>query len=219
MNKQNINDTFKKMEKSLADDSGLLIYTFRLERIYKKYKYLIFIILIATIIAVVYFIANNAYESSKITKSSNILTRLEDSKISDLEKQTLEKDLLGISPQLYELYTYSKIGKSTSLEYNEKSIKDLEMLTTSKNDFVSTMSKFNLALIKQDAAFLRGFKPSWNDKDLENAAKFESSFIYAKNKDYKNAKLVLDEIKSDDSRFNINLGVFKKYINGKLNEK
>ncbi len=128
----------KDVKEEFTADEQMLISAFKLEKFYKKHKIKIF-----SIIALI-LLAFSINQISKYIKQNRLnsaneayLTLLKDSKNSEALNSLKEKN-----PILFELYSYNQAVKNRNL-------KELDNLKKSKNNIISDISNYHLAVIKQ----------------------------------------------------------------------
>ena len=162
------------VKKELSSDEKLLESAFKLETIYKKYKYAIWGVAGALIVA---------YGGTQIT---NYLekTRLESANSAFLTLQTNPSDKQALStlkeknPKLYELYMLSRSA-------NSQDEKTLEELSHSSNDIVADISAYTISVMK---------KTPKDSKLYHELALIEQAYLAIKAKDFKTAKAKLSLI-------------------------
>jgi hypothetical protein len=166
------------VKKELSSDEKLLESAFKLETIYKKYKYAIWGVAGALIVA---------YGGTQITDYLE-RTRLESANSAFLTLQTNPSDKQALStlkeknPKLYELYMLSHSA-------NDQDEKTLEELTHSSNDIVADISAYTLSVMKNTPK---------DSKLYHELALIEQAYLAIKAKDFKlaNSKLSLIDAKS-----------------------
>ena len=162
------------VKKELSSDEKLLESAFKLESIYKKYKYAIWGVAGALIVA---------YSGTQISAYME-RTRLEKANSAFLSLQTNPNDKQALvtlrekNPNLYELYILSTSA-------NNKDTKTLQELTNSKNDIVSDMSKYTLSVLNNTPK---------DSKLYHELALIEQAYLAIKAKDFKTAKSKLSLI-------------------------
>ena len=166
----NIND----VKTELSSDEKVLESAFKLETLYKKYKYVIWGVVAAILL---FFIAQTVMTSMKEAK-------LEDANSAFLTLQEKPNDaealatLKAKNPALFELYTFSTAAK-------KRDAKALQSLANSKNEIIADSSKYNAAAIDK--------KPV-DSKLYHELALFEEAYLAIKSGDIKRAKAKLELI-------------------------
>lgn len=214
-----VNKTIRNVKNELSQDQNLLLSAFKLESFYKKYKIIIFFIIAIIILVVAFFVITGIMKKQSIREGGEILYSLE--KIKDLDSkkiEDLEKRLSVLNPKLYDFYIFNKLSKipETTLMQKEN-IEILKRLQDSKNEFISTMAKYEYLNVTRDENGLSNFKVdlrSQNDNlELSNQAKFQAVYLYIKNNELDKAKGLLDKMGVLHNSFNYeSIMRFKQYV-------
>lgn len=177
------NLTIDDVKKELSGDEKMLASAFKAEKIYKKHKLKIFILL-GIIIA--YFIGIAIMESIAQNKREKA-----NSAYLVLEKNAKDTDALNSlktnNPALFELFSYQEAVKVSDAVV-------LKSLTTSKNEIISDLSAYHLAVIEG--------KPS-NSKFNSDIAKVHNAALLIKEGKMREAKEELELITEDSPVHNI----------------
>ena len=166
----NIND----VKKELSSDEKVLESAFKLEGLYKKYKYVVWGVAAAVLI---FFIGQT------------VMTSIHEAKLEDANKAflTLQKNpgdaealatLKSKNPALYELYSFHDAAK-------KEDVKALQALVGSKNEVVSDSSKYTAAVLEN--------KPV-DSKLYKELALLEEAYLAIKSGDQAKAKAKLELI-------------------------
>jgi len=166
----NIND----VKTELSGDEKVLESVFKLESLYKKYKFVIWGVAAAVLL---FFIAQTVMESVK-------QSRLEDANSAFLTLQKKPDDaealktLKAKNPALFELYTFSKAA-------NNGDEATLKTLASSKNAVIADASKYTAAVIAKHPVDSQLYK---------ELALLEEAYLAIKSGDTKGAKAKLELI-------------------------
>jgi len=169
-----IKDDVKYVKKELSSDEKVLESAFKIEALYKKYRYIIWAIVGAVLL---FFISQAIIDGIKQSK-------LEDanSALLVLQKNPNDKSALEIlkkkNPSLFELYTFSKASSS-------KDINALTSLTNSSESIISDSSKYTIGAIDKKVV---------NSEIYKELALFEEAYLAIKSGDIKTAKEKLELI-------------------------
>ncbi len=158
----------------LSGDEKVLESAFKLETLYKKYKYIIW----GVSAAIVFFFL-----------SQTIMQSMKEAKLEEANKAflTLQKSpdnaealatLKTKNPALFELYSFSKAAHSSDA-------KTLQSLASSKNEIIADASKYTVAVIDK--------KPV-DSKLYAELALFEEAYLAIKSGDTASAKAKLELI-------------------------
>ena len=169
-----IKDDVKYVKTELSGDEKVLESAFKLEALYKKYKFVIWGLAAAVLL---FFIGQTVMESMKQSK-------LEDANSAFLTLQEKSDDaealkvLKAKNPALFELYTFSKAAKNSDTDA-------LKALTSSKNEVVADSSKYTAAVIEKQPVDSQLYK---------ELALLEEAYLAIKSGDTKSAKAKLELI-------------------------
>jgi len=166
------------VKKELSSDEKLLESAFKLETIYKKYKYAIWGIVGALVLG---------YSGTQISAYME-KTRLEAANSAFLSLQANPNDKQALAtlkeknPNLYELYRLSYAANNGDKEA-------LKALSSSKNDIVSDMSSYTLSVLNTTPK---------DSKLYHELALIQQAYLAIKAKDFKlaNSKLSLIDTRS-----------------------
>ena len=170
----NLTDAGREIKKELSGDEKVLESVFRLETLYKKYKFIIWAVVIAVIL---FFIGRaviqNMHEAKLLEANEAFLTL--QNKADDAQALALLKEK---NPALFELYTYAQAVK-------KEDIKVLETLSASKNLVISDASKYSQSVLSK--------KPV-DSKLYKEMALLQQAYLAIKAGDTTTAKNKLDLI-------------------------
>jgi len=169
-----IKDDVKYVKKELSGDEKILESAFKIEEIYKKYKFIIWAVVVAIILLFAGSAAMDAMKQAKLEDANNAFLTLQ-AKADDAE--ALET-LKAKNPALFELYTFSQAAKN-------QDAKALSTLSSSKNSIIADSSKYTAATIEK--------KPV-DSKLYKEMALLETAYLSIKAGDMKSAKAKLELI-------------------------
>ncbi len=177
-----ISESIGQAKKELSGDEQILVSAFKLERIYKKYKKVIWG---AVIILLVFFTGNavkNAMQEATLEKANEAFLVLQ-ANPEDAKALQLLKDN---NPALFELFSFAQAIKKNDANA-------LASLSQSKNEVISDSSKYAQKVLTNESADSALYK---------EIALLESAYLAIKAGDTKQAKIHLDSI---DERSSIGL--------------
>lgn len=173
----NLADAGKEIKKELNNDEKVLESVFKLETLYKKYKFFLW----ALVIGVVLFFLGRAYMQSVHT--SNLVEANE--AFLTLQKDADDSNALAIlkekNPKLFELFSYTEAVKN-------KNATVLEKLSTSKNQVISDASTYVSSVLD---------KQPKDSKLYDEMVLFQQAYLAIKSGDIKSAKQKLNLIEED----------------------
>ena len=170
----NIKDDVKYVKTELSSDEKVLESAFKLETLYKKYKYVIWGVAAALVL---FFLSQTVMQSMKESK-------LEDANKAFLTLQKTPDNAEALTtlktknPALFELYTFSKAAE-------KQDAKTLQSLSSSKNEIIADASRYTAATIDK--------KPV-DSKLYSELALLEEAYLAIKSGDTASAKAKLEEI-------------------------
>lgn len=177
-----ISESIGQAKKELSGDEQILVSAFKLEKIYKKYKKVIWG---AVIILLVFFTGNavkNAMQEAMLEKANEAFLVLQ-ANPEDAKALQLLKDN---NPALFELFSFAQAIKKNDANA-------LASLSQSKNEVISDSSKYAQKVLTNKSADSALYK---------EIALLESAYLAIKAGDTKQAKIHLDSI---DERSSIGL--------------
>ena len=158
----------------LSSDEKVLESAFKLETLYKKYKYFIWG---AAAALVLFFLSQTVMQSMKearLEEANKAFLTLQKTPDNAEALETLKAK----NPALFELYTFSKAAE-------KQDAKILQSLSSSKNGIIADASKYTAAVIDK--------KPV-DSKLYAELALFEEAYLAIKSGDTASAKAKLEEI-------------------------
>ena len=175
----NIADATKGIKKELSSDEKVLESVFKLETLYKKYKFLIWAVVVGLIL---FFVGRNVMQSMHVAK-------LEEANVAFLTLQKNDSDAQALAilkeknPALFELFSYAKASKN-------KDAKVLSTLKSSSNEVIADASTYTVATLENKSS---------DTKLYEEMAIIEEAYLAIKAGDTKSANAKLDLIAEDSA--------------------
>ena len=170
------------IKSEFSSDEKIIENAFRIELLYKRYKHIIWGVLIAVVAFVAFLGVKSLIVESNAKKSSEILTKL----LENPSDETLRADLQKSNENLYKLFLLKE-----SLDKGNTA--DLQGLAESKNEFVKYLATYHLGSFERDFDLLNK-----SDKyALGDLAKLESAYILIGQGKIADAKNILSTIPQD----------------------
>lgn len=169
-----IKDDVNYVKRELSGDEKVLESAFRLESLYKKYKFHLWGIVAALILFFVAQAVMSAMHEAKLTKANEAFLTLQ-TKSNDADAL---KILQENNPALFELYSYAQATK-------QHDIKALESLAKSSNSVIADASAYTAGVLSK--------KPV-DSKLYKEMALFEEAYLAIVSGDTKTAKNKLELI-------------------------
>ena len=167
------------VKKELSGDEKVLESVFKLETLYKKYKYIIWVIVLGLIL---FFVGKTVMQSMHEAK-------LEEANMAFLTLQKNDSDTQALAtlkeknPVLFELFSYAKANKN-------KDVKVLGSLANSTNEVIADASAYTASALENKI---------FDSKLYKEMAIIEEAYLAIKSGDIKNANVKLDLIAEDSA--------------------
>jgi hypothetical protein len=169
-----IQDDVKYVKKELSGDEKVLESAFKIEALYKKYKFVVWGVAGAILLFFIVQTAMQSINQAKLEDANNALLTLQENPKDNVALETLKQK----NPKLFELYSYSV----ASAAQDSKALKEL---SNSKNSIIADASKYTISAIEK--------KPT-DSKLFKELALFEEGYLAMKSGDIENAKAKLELI-------------------------
>ena len=169
-----IKDDVKFVKKELSGDEKILESAFKIEELYKKYKFVIWGVVAALILFFAGKTAMDAMHEAKLAEANQAFLTLQ-TKADDTEAlQTLKAK----NPALFELYSYAQAVKN-------KDVKALNTLAGSSNAVIADSSKYVAATLENKSS---------DSKLYKELALLQAAYLAIKEGDVKSARSKLELI-------------------------
>ena len=182
-----IQDDVNYVKKELSGDEKVLESAFKLESLYKKYKFQLWGVIIVLILFFGGQAVMSALHEAKLVKANEAFLTLQ----SNSDDTNALKVLKENNPALLELYNYAQAVK-------KEDIKALESLTSSSNSVIADASGYTAGVLKK--------KPV-DSKLYKEMALFEEAYLSILAGDVKTAQNKLELIDERSS-----LSVIKEFL-------
>jgi len=169
-----IKDDVKYVTQELSSDEKVLESAFKIEALYKKYKFVVWGVAGAVLLFFVSQTAMQSINQAKLEDANSALLTLQDNPKDSVALETLKQK----NPKLFELYTFSVASAN-------KNANALKELSNSKNSIIADASKYTVLTIE---------KRPIDSKLFKELAIFEEAYLSMKAGDIENAKAKLELI-------------------------
>ncbi|WP_415406453.1 hypothetical protein ACLHDG_11870 [Sulfurovum sp. CS9] len=169
-----IQDDVKFVKKELSGDEKILESAFKIEELYKKYKFVIWGVVAALILAFAGKTAMDAMHEAKLAEANQAFLILQTKADDTQALQTLKEK----NPALFELFLYTQAVK-------KKDVKALNTLAGSSNAVIADSSKYVAATLENKSS---------DSKLYKELALLESAYLAIKAGDVKSARSKLELI-------------------------
>jgi len=167
------------VKRELSGDEKVLESAFKLETLYRKYKFVIWTVVIGVILFFVGKTVMQSMHEANLAKANQAFLTLQ-SKADDVEALKVLKEK---NPALFELFSFSQANQ-------KKDVKVLSSLKNSSNAVIADASAYTLAALE---------KKSSNSKLYKEISIMEDAYLAIKSGDMKSAKAKLGLIGSDSA--------------------
>ena len=169
-----IQDDVKFVKKELSGDEKILESAFKVEELYKKYKFIIWGVVVVVILLFAGKAGMDAMDEAKLADANRAFLTLQ-TKADDAQAL---KTLKEKNPALFELFSYSEAVK-------KQDVSALNSLAGSKNAVIADSSKYVVATLENKSS---------DSKLYKEMALLEEAYLAIKAGDTKNAQVKLELI-------------------------
>ncbi len=182
-----MNKNLEAIKKEFENDEKILENAFKLERFFKKYKYILLGVVLGVVAWVTYINVYDHMEEKKALEISAIYDEL----MSAPDNEILRKSLQEKAPKLYDLFLYAYFVKN-----NDKNA--LANLTESQNQIVSDLAKYEMASATKDKQALANI-----GSDFKNLAKLQEAYLLLQENEIAKMRQILESIPEESSEFEV----------------
>lgn len=187
-----IKNNFDYIKNEISNDGQLLENTLKLEIFYKKYKYIIWAILVVVVFGGISYQLYSYYNEKNIQKYSEIYSKL----LNDASNTSLQDELKRGNPKLYDLFMLQQALK-------DGNINQFMETKDSKSNVVSSIASYHIGSFERDISVLKNV-----DKyTIGDLSKLQQAYILINENKINDAKIILGEISKDS-----NLGDFASLL-------
>lgn len=179
-----IKNNFNYIKNEISSDGQLLENTLKLEILYKKYKYIIWTILVVVIFGGISYQLYSYYNEKNIQKYSALYSEL----LQDTSNTSLQAELKTGNPKLYDLFTLQQALKDGNIS------KFME-IQDSKSAIISSISSYYIGSFERDISVLKNV----NKYTLGDLSKLQQAYILINENKINDAKVILGEISKDSN--------------------
>ena len=183
-----INNDLQVIKKEFENDEKILESAFRIERFFKKYKYILIVVVLVLVLWGVYIGVYSFLEEKKAAEINEIYRELTQSPNNEVLRQSLKDK----APELYDLFLYAQIIQLANTQNLNGSNLDFEALQNSSNQIVKEIAEYVIASKSQDSAKLDAIDSAFGD-----LAKIQEAYLAIKAQDITKARKILSTIPKD----------------------
>lgn len=182
-----ITENIKTLKEGLNSEEKIFETVVNLEKIYKRYKLIIWTLVVAVVAYFIISAVNASVEETRVATANSAYAKLLENKDDATAKTMLKEN----SPALYDLYTFHEAMTHADID-------GLKALRDSKTFAISDMASYQYAMLSGDNKALMNYINNggiyYKDIALLNAA---STLL--KQSKIKEAKALLDRIQQDSA--------------------
>ena len=179
-----IKNNFDYIKNEISNDGQLLENTLKLEIFYKKYKYIIWTILVVVVFGGISYQLYSYYNEKNIQKYSEIYSKL----LNDASNTSLQDELKRGNPKLYDLFMLQQALK-------DGNINQFMETKDSKSNVVSSIASYHIGSFERDISVLKNV-----DKyTIGDLSKLQQAYILINENKINDAKIILGEISKDSN--------------------
>ena len=180
------------IKSEFQNDEKLLENAFKLERLFKKYKFVLLGIVAVVVLWIAIVVASDYVEEKNAKEISQIYNEL----LISPQNTVLRENLKSKAPKLYDAFIYANLSSQ-----KEARIAELEELSQSKNEIIAQIASYELASLKEDLQALSTIakNPKKQGDSLKDFAKVQEAYLLLKNNDIDKAREVLKGVSSESS--------------------
>ena len=162
------------VRKELSSDEKILESAFKLETLYKKYKFVIWGVAVALVLFLVGRTVIVSLEEARLAEANQAFLSLQANPNDTAALKILEEK----NPALYELYRYAQAVKKEDIE-------TLKTLSNSQNEVIADSSRYSAAVLE---------KQTTDSKLYDQMVLLEEAYLAIQKGDMKSANEKLDLI-------------------------
>lgn len=180
------------IKSEFQNDEKLLENAFKLERLFKKYKFVLLGIVAVVVLWIAIVVASDYVEEKNAKEISQIYNEL----LVSPQNTVLRENLKNKALKLYDAFIYANLSSQ-----KEARIAELEELSQSKNELIAQIASYELASLKEDLQALSTIakNPKKQNDSLKDFAKIQEAYLLLKNNDIDKAREVLKGVSSESS--------------------
>jgi hypothetical protein len=170
------------VKKELSNEEKFLETSMKLESFWKKYKILVFIVVIISIVATAIYFANDYLKTKDLIASNEAYSKL----LENPEDSNSLEVLKTKNPKLYDVYIFQEAIKNHDIE-------KLKTISSKNINILSDLSAIENSMISKDIKSINNY--TYKDKAiLKDYAIVQEVFLLIENKEYEKAKTRLEAI-------------------------
>lgn len=180
------------IKSEFQNDEKLLENAFKLERLFKKYKFVLLGVVAVVVLWIAIVVASDYVEEKNAKEISQIYNEL----LISPQNTVLRENLKSKAPKLYDAFIYANLSSQ-----KEARIAELEELSQSKNEIIAQIASYELASLKEDLQALSTIakNPKKQGDSLKDFAKVQEAYLLLKNNDIDKAREVLKGVSNESS--------------------
>ncbi len=138
-----IKENLEQVKSEFKSDEKLLEGAFRLEKFFKRYKW----VLLFIIVAFIAYLGDTKLQDYKREQTKERITQIYNEVLESPNNIALQKRLKEVAPELYDLYQFARASERNDINAFKK-------LSQSSNEIVKTFAQYSYASLSQDKNLL-----------------------------------------------------------------
>ncbi|AFI05388.1 hypothetical protein [Helicobacter cetorum] len=139
----NIKENLEQVKSEFRSDEKLLEGAFRIEKFYKRYKW----VLLFVILVLVAFVGFQKFRYYQQEQKSERITQVYNEVLQSPDNLALQEKLKEVAPKLYDLYQFARASERNDMNMFKK-------LSQSSNEIVKTFAEYSYASLSKDKNLL-----------------------------------------------------------------
>lgn len=174
-----IKNDLNYIKNEFSNDEKILENAFKLEILYKRYKYIVWTIGILILVGILSYGIHSYYSEYNAKKYSAVYNSL----IANPNDETLKEQLQKGNPNLYSMFVLQQALKNSNLA-------ELKSLSDDKNSLISSIALYHLGSFDRDISQLQKV-----DKyAIGDLSKLQQAYELINENKISEAKIILDKI-------------------------
>ncbi len=138
-----IKENLEQVKSEFKSDEKLLEGAFRLEKFFKRYKW----VLLFIVVAFIAYLGDTKLQDYKHEQTKERITQIYNEALESPNNIALQNKLKEVAPQLYDLYQFARAS-----EHND--VNAFKKLSQSSNEIVKTFAQYSYASLSRDKNLL-----------------------------------------------------------------
>ncbi|WP_104687612.1 hypothetical protein [Helicobacter acinonychis] len=138
-----IKENLEQVKSEFKSDEKLLEGAFRLEKFFKRYKW----VLLFIVVAFITYLGDTKLQDYKHQQTKERITQIYNEVLESPDNLALQNKLKEVGPELYDLYQFARASERNDINAFKK-------LSQSSNEIVKTFAEYSYASLSRDKNLL-----------------------------------------------------------------